>query len=78
MSLGDIGSRAASNAASSTLLTWLGSTLMHSDVNGLKGFALGDFDQFFATQFKHGDEMDNQSLHTHFRVEQGFELDETT
>ena len=40
--------RAASSAASSTLLTWLGSTVMHSDVNGLKGFGLGDFDQFFA------------------------------
>src|SRR5574343_649096 len=76
ISLGVIGSRAASSAASSTPVTWLGSTVMHSDVNGLKGFGLGDFDQFFAAQFEHGDEMHDQAGDAHGRVEQGFELDE--
>src|SRR5574343_537452 len=74
MSLGVIGSRAASNAASSTLLTRLGSTVMHSDINRLKGFSLGNLDQLFATQFEHGNKMDNKSRHAHFGVEQGFEL----
>src|SRR5574343_1019582 len=76
ISLGVIGSRAASSAASSTLLTWLGSTVLHSDVNGLKSFGLGDFNQFLAPQLKHGDEMDNQARDAHGRVEPGFKLDD--
>src|SRR5574343_1956076 len=74
MSLGVIGSRAASSAASRTLLTTLGSTVMHSDVNGLKGLGVGEFDQFLTPQFEHGDEMDDQAGHAHFGVEQGYKL----
>src|SRR5574343_1015002 len=78
ISLGVIGSRAASSAASRTLLTRLGSTVLHSNVNGLKGLGLSDFDQFLTPQFEHGDEMDDEAGHAHFGVEQGFELDEAT
>ena len=50
---------------------------MHSDVNGLKGFGLRNFNQFFATEFKHGEKMDHQSGNTHFHIKQVFKPDES-
>jgi hypothetical protein len=76
MSPGDSGSRAASSAASSTFLTRLGSTLLHSDVDGLKGFGLRDLDQLLAGQLEHREEMHDQAGRAHRRVEQRLELHE--
>ena len=68
-SSGVIGSRAASRAASSTFLTRLASTLLHSHVNGLKRLGLGKFDQLFACQFEHRQEMHDQAGRAHGRIE---------
>src|SRR5574343_911154 len=86
MSLIAIGSRAASKAASSTRLTWLGSiALLHDrfhfarpeiDVDRRKGFGLRDADHFFPPQFEHGEKMHDQARRPHIDIEQGFELHE--
>src|SRR5574343_2100208 len=87
MSLGIIGSRAASNAASSTFLTRLGSIALlqdcfrfartQIDVDRRKRFSLRDADHFLAPQFEHGQKMHDQTRRPHVDVEQGFKLHET-
>src|SRR5574343_322954 len=88
MSLGIIGSRAASNAASSTFLTRLGSIALlqdhfrfartQIDVDRRKGFGLRDTDHLFPPQFEHGQKMHDQARRPHVDVEQGFELHKAT